>query len=597
MSSVIAKIKTSSHGAFAGLQKLGKALMLPVSVLPAAGILLGVGAADLPFIPEVASSCMEAAGGAIFGILPLIFALGVALGYTENDGVAGLAATVGFFVMLAAMGLMAQMMGVETESIMGVESINTGVFGGILVGGLAGGLFNKYFRIRLPAYLGFFSGKRFVPIVTAFSAIFLGFVLSVIWPPIGNAIQSFSFWASTSSPETAFSVYGVVERLLIPFGLHHIWNVPFFFEVGEFVNASGETLNGEIPRFLAGDPTAGNLAGGYLFKMWGLPAAGLAIWHCAKPEKKKLVGSIMISAALTSFLTGITEPLEFAFMFVAPILYLLHALMCGLAYFTCILLEIKHGTTFSHGLIDYIVLFSKSSRGLWFLALGPIWAAFYYLLFRTVITKFNLKTPGREDDENGDTVAVATDEGGFARQLVLAFGGRSNIKTLDACITRLRVSLNDPAKADVARLKELGAAGVVAVGDGLQAIFGTRSDNLKTDMQQYLKMVGSEADVVEAAPPAPAVEAAKKTAGTSDVKVTEKAAALLKALGGTENIEEISVCAHTRLRVILKNAIDPAQLGKEHGVEGVAVLPNGVMHLIVGNQAEAFIQTIKGVQN
>ena len=592
MDSIITKIKTVSHGLFANLQKLGKALMLPVSVLPAAGILLGVGAADLPFIPSIISSYMETAGGAIFGILPLIFALGVALGFTENDGVAALAATVGFFVMLSAMGLMAQTLGVETKLIMGVQSIDTGVLGGILVGSLAGGLFNKYFRIKLPSYLGFFSGKRFVPIVTAFCAIFLGLVLSLIWPPIGNGIESFSLWASTSSPEAAFTIYGFVERLLIPFGLHHIWNVPFFFEVGEFVNAGGETINGEIHRFIAGDPTAGNLAGGYLFKMWGLPAAGMAIWHCAKPEKKKMIGSIMISAALTSFLTGITEPLEFAFMFVAPVLYLLHAVMAGLAYLVCILLEVKHGTTFSHGLIDYIVLFTKSSKGLGFLILGPIWAGFYYLLFRTVITKFNLKTPGREDDEEGAPgVAVATDESEFALQLILAFGGRSNIKTLDACITRLRISLNDPSKANAARLKELGAAGVVMVGDGAQAIFGTRSDNLKTDMQQYLKTAGPEADAVDAAGAAP-VAAVKEVAVKSDPTVTAKAAALLKALGGAENIEDVTACAHTRLRVKLKNAIEHRKLGKEHSVHGVVELADGALQLIVGDQAEALAAEI-----
>ena len=595
MDSIFTNIKTMSRGLFANMQKLGKALMLPVSVLPAAGILLGVGAADLPFIPTIVSAYMEAAGGAIFGILPLIFALGVALGFTENDGVAGLAATVGFFVMLSAMGLMAQTLGVETQLIMGIESIDTGVLGGILVGSMAGALFNKYYRIQLPSYLGFFSGKRFVPIVTSFCAIFLGLVLSLIWPPVGNVIQAFSVWASTSSPEAAFSVYGVVERLLIPFGLHHIWNVPFFFEVGEFVNASGETINGEIHRFIAGDPTAGNLAGGYLFKMWGLPAAAMAIWHCAKPEKKKMVGSIMISAALTSFLTGITEPLEFAFMFVAPLLYLLHAVMAGLAYLVCILLEVKHGTTFSHGLIDYVVLFSKSSKGLGFLVLGPIWAGFYYVLFRTVITKFNLKTPGREDDDgSGSAAAVATDESEFALQLILAFGGRSNIKTLDACITRLRISLDDPAKANAARLKELGAAGVVVIGDGVQAIFGTRSDNLKTDMQQYLKTAGPEADAVEGAPALLVAETAEPVERKSDKNIVAKATALLEALGGADNIEDISTCAHTRLRVMLINAIDHTILGKEHGVEGIVVLPDGVLHLIVGNQAEDFVQTIAG---
>ncbi len=592
MSSFVMKLKTFSHGSFANLQKLGKALMLPVSVLPAAGILLGVGASNLPFIPTVVSSYMETAGGAIFGILPLLFALGVALGFTDNDGVAGLAATVGFFVMLGAMGLMAQTLGVETTLIMGVETIDTGVLGGILVGSMAAALFNKYYRIQLPSYLGFFSGKRFVPIITAFSAIFLGLILSLIWPPIGNMIQSFSVWASTSSPETAFTVYGFVERLLIPFGLHHIWNVPFFFEVGEFVNSSGETIHGEIQRFIAGDPTAGNLAGGYLFKMWGLPAAALAIWHCAKPEKKKLIGSIMISAALTSFLTGITEPLEFAFMFVAPLLYLLHAVMCGLAYLTCILLKIKHGMTFSHGLIDYILLFSKSSRGLWLLVLGPIWATIYYVLFRTVIMKFNLKTPGREDDDSGTAVAVSTDESGFALQLIQAFGGRSNITALDACITRLRVSLSDPAKANAARLKELGAAGVVIVGDGVQAIFGTRSDNLKTDMQQYLKTAGPEADAVTAIL-TPAVE--KTPSAQADPNVIAQAAALLAALGGAKNIEEVSACAHTRLRVKLKNGIDHQKvLGAKHGVQGIVELPNGVLHLIVGDQAQFFASAMVG---
>lgn len=591
MDSVFTKMKRVSRGLFANLQKLGKALMLPVSVLPAAGILLGVGAADLPFIPSIISSYMETAGGAIFGILPLIFALGVALGFTENDGVAALAATVGFFVMVSVMGLMAQTLGVETKLVMGVQSIDTGVLGGILVGSMAGGLFNKYFRIKLPSYLGFFSGKRFVPIVTAFCAIFLGLLLSLIWPPVGNGIKAFSVWASTSSPEVAFSVYGFIERLLIPFGLHHIWNVPFFFEVGEFVNASGETIHGEIHRFIAGDPTAGNLAGGYLFKMWGLPAAAMAIWHCAKPEKKKLVGSIMISGALTSFLTGITEPLEFAFMFVAPLLYLLHAVMCGLAYLVCILLEVKHGTTFSHGLIDYVVLFSKSSKGLGFLILGPVWAGFYYLLFRTVITKFNLKTPGREEEEEGGSaVAVATDDSEFALQLILAFGGRGNIKTLDACITRLRISLNDPAKANAARLKELGAAGVVVVGDGVQAIFGTRSDNLKTDMQQYLKTAGPEADAVDAVVAAPVADV-KETVIQSDPSVAAKAAALLNALGGADNVEEVTACAQTRLRVKLKKMIEHQNLGPEHGVNGAVEL-DGVLHLIVGDQAANFASEI-----
>src|SRR5688500_15892137 len=371
--------------------------MLPVSVLPAAGILLGVGSAKFTWLPATVSSVMAQAGGAVFGNLPLIFAIGVALGLTGNDGVAALAAVVGFAVMLATMGVMAPLVGYEPKQIMGLASIETGVFGGILIGGVAAILFNRFFKVQLPPYLGFFSGKRSVPILTAFAAVLAGIVLSFVWPPIGRQIDVFSRWAAESSPQIAFAIYGVVERSLIPFGLHHIWNVPFFFEVGQYIEpGTGKIIRGEIYRFTAGDPTAGNLAGGYLFKMWGLPAAALAIWRTARPENRKKVGGIMISAALTSFLTGITEPIEFAFLFVAPVLYGIHALLAGAAYFLCVELGIRHSTTFSHGLIDYIVLFPNSQRGLWFLWLGPLWALMYYGLFRTMIVKLDLEARGRE---------------------------------------------------------------------------------------------------------------------------------------------------------------------------------------------------------
>lgn len=586
----ITRLKASSKGIFANLQKLGKALMLPVSVLPAAGILLGIGAADLPFIPHVVSTYMETAGGAIFGILPLIFALGVALGFTENDGVAALAATVGYFVMLSTMGVMASMLGVETKAIMGIPSIDCGVLGGILVGGMASALFNRYYRIQLPTYLGFFAGKRFVPIATSFCAIFLGLALSLAWPPVGRLIKVFSVWASSESPALAFGIYGFVERLLIPFGLHHIWNVPFFFEVGDFTKANGEVIHGEIQRYLAGDPTAGNLAGGYLFKMWGLPAAGLAIWHAAKPEKRALVGSIMISAALTSFLTGITEPLEFAFMFVAPFLYLLHAILAGLAYMTCILLGIKHSMTFSHGLIDFIVLFSKSTHGLWLLVLGPVWAILYYFLFSAAIRLFRLKTPGREDDIAEQNVADSSGKGGLALQLILAFGGRKNIKTLDACITRLRISVYDIAKVNKDSLKQLGAAGVMIAGDGVQAIFGTRSENLKTDMQIYLKTAGAEADTTGLA--AASVEAEVPAAEPAETDAAESIAVpLLAALGGKANVNDVTACAHTRLRVTLQ---DPRKLDEtlctKLGVRGIVRQPEGVFHLILGSRVEACVE-------
>src|SRR6186713_1110066 len=388
---------SSFKNAFSLFQKIGKCMMLPVSVLPVAGILLGVGSANFSWLPEIVSQVMAASGNAIFANLPLLFAIGVAIGLTDNDGVSALAGTVGFVVFLAAMGICAKLRGIETVNIMGIASIETGVFGGIIVGVIAAVAFNRFFRIRLPSYLGFFAGKRAVPIITAFAVIVVGAVLSFVWPPIGRGIAAFSHWAVDVQPALAFTIYGVVERALIPFGLHHVWNVPFFFQAGDYTDpATGNVVHGEIARFISGDPTAGNMTGGYLFKMFGLPAAAIAMWRAARPEQRTKVGGIMISAALTAFLTGITEPIEFAFLFVAPVLYAVHALLAGAAYFTCVALGIKHGFTFSHGLIDYIVLFPQSHNALWLLVIGPVWGAVYYGVFSWAIRRFNLQTPGRE---------------------------------------------------------------------------------------------------------------------------------------------------------------------------------------------------------
>ena len=575
---------TAWRTAFGWLQKIGKSLMLPVSVLPVAGILLGVGSAKFAWLPPVVSNVMAQAGGAVFGNLPLIFAIGVALGLTGNDGVAALAAVVGFAVMVATMGVMAPLVGYEPRAIMGIPSIETGVFGGILIGAVAAILFNRFYRVQLPPYLGFFAGKRSVPILTAFAAVFTGIALSLIWPPIGQAIDRFSHWAASENPAIAFALYGVVERSLIPFGLHHIWNVPFFFEVGQYLEpGTGKIIRGEIYRFTAGDPTAGNLAGGYLFKMWGLPAAALAIWRTARPENRAKVGGIMISAALTSFLTGITEPIEFSFLFVAPLLYGLHALLAGGAYFTAIELGIRHSTTFSHGLIDYIVLFPNSSRGLWLLLLGPLWALLYYGLFRTLIVRVDLKTPGREiEDVTGAGPAPTGDT--MAARLVAAFGGAANIRSLDACITRLRVDLNDVSLASAETLRGLGAAGVVQVGGGMQAIFGTRSENLKTDMEEYMRAGGAAAALAPSSVVQAAVE--REVAFTTEHRAL--AAALLSALGGADNIIRVEPCALTRLRVELRDAraVDDSAW-EAAGASGVLRISDSVMHVVVGESAAA----------
>jgi PTS system glucose-specific IIC component len=587
---------SAMKGAFSSLQKIGKSLMLPVSVLPVAGILLGVGSAKFTWLPEAVSTVMAQAGGAIFGNLALIFAIGVALGLANNDGVSALAAVVGYAVMLATMGVMAPLLGHEAKPIMGIPSIETGVFGGILIGGVAAILFNRYYRIQLPPYLGFFAGKRSVPILTAGAAVITGIILAFIWPPIGDLINRFSRWAAAGNPAAAFALYGVVERSLIPFGLHHIWNVPFFFEVGQYVDpTTHQVIRGEINRYVAGDPTAGNLAGGYLFKMWGLPAAAMAIWRTAKPENRARIGGIMISAALTSFLTGITEPIEFSFLFVAPILYGVHALLAGVAYFVCIELGIKHGTTFSHGLIDYVVLFPHSTRGLWYLWLGPLWAAMYYTLFYTMIKRFNLKTPGREDDDASKDQAAAAgapaSNGSMAAGLVAAFGGAQNIRNLDACITRLRVDLHDIGKANAPELRRLGATGVMTVGSGMQAIFGTRSENLKTDMEEYLKSQGAApvalaaADRIPAIPEMP-VEVSKYQA--------ERAAQIAQALGGHGNIERVDAAAITRLRVKLRNSASLNERALQSaGVSGVMHVSDGLVHLIVGDDAVAYATALK----
>ncbi|HEX4087018.1 MAG TPA: glucose-specific PTS transporter subunit IIBC [Chthoniobacteraceae bacterium] len=577
-----------ARSAFSLVQKIGKAMMLPVSVLPVAGILLGVGSANFSWLPPIASLTMAQAGGAIFQFLPLLFAVAVAVGLTENDGVAALASTVGYLVMLATMGVATEFFGLwhasdpglinqirqaldlavdhpgaggqsQVVSIMGIASLDTGVFGGILIGLVAGWVFNRFYRVELPAYLGFFAGKRSVPIITAFAAIGLGIVMSIVWPPVGRLIQLFSNWASHGQPVLAFTLYGFVERLLLPLGLHHIWNVPFFFEVGQYTDpATGHVVRGEINRYIAGDPTAGNLAGGYLFKMWGLPAAAMAMWRSARPENRAKVGGIMVSAALTAFLTGITEPVEFMFLFLAPPLYLIHACLAAAAYGTCILLGIKHGMTFSHGLIDFILLYPKSHNALWLLVLGPVWAVVYYAVFRFAIVKFDLKTPGRETEP-----APAAASGGPA-EIVQALGGAENIAALDACITRLRIKLRDVTKVDAARLKTLGAAGVVTVGDGVQVVVGTRAENLKTDIAEYLK--GGD----------------------------NKAAAIISALGGAENIERLEPCAGTRLRAVLKN---PAQLDEEAvcaaGIPGLVALNGNVVHLLAGADAERYADQMR----
>ena len=581
--------------AFEFLQKIGKSLMLPVAVLPVAGLLLGIGSSHLSWLPTVVSQIMANSGAAVFTNLPLIFSVGVALGLANNDGVAAVAAVVGYYIMVATLAVMAGVFGVHPAE-PGGAAIDTGVFGGIIMGMVAAALFDRYYRIELPTYLGFFAGKRFVPIVTGLAAIAVGVALSLVWPPVQHGINAFSYWAATKDTRLAATVYGFVERLLVPFGLHHIWNVPFFFNIGDYVDpTTGKHVHGDITRFFSGDPTAGILAGAFLFKMFGLPAGAIAMWRCAKPEHRKQVGGLMLSAALTSFLTGITEPIEFSFLFVAPGLYLIHAVLAGVAQFVARTLDMHMGFTFSQGFIDFLLfnVFGKTAHNWWLvLVLGPVWAVLYYMVFRTYILAFNAKTPGREDDAAATPAqaeALAGDRFAMARALVAAFGGRDNISALDACITRLRVSVADVAKVDQAAFKTLGAAGVMAVGNNLQVVFGPRSENLKTDMDEYLRGGGVAA-------PAPKVpeQAAPAAPATPVVAIpSAQVEALCRALGGSGNIRAARLIAGTRVAVELAHpdAVQAEAL-RALGVRGVVPI-GGWVHLIFGPTANAYAAALR----
>ncbi|WP_138419998.1 glucose-specific PTS transporter subunit IIBC [Aquibacillus sediminis] len=467
---------------FGLLQRIGRALMLPVSVLPAAGLLLGLGHENVLDI-----AVMSQAGGIIFDNLPLLFAIGVAIGLSDGDGVAGLAAVIGFLTMNVTLGIMAETIGADTVEMLGITTLQMGVFGGIIMGIVASILYKRFFNIELPRFLGFFAGKRFVPIITAATGVVLGMIFVFVWPPIQNVIDWFSVLATETGSTVAAFIFGVGQRALIPFGLHHIFYQPFWYEFGTFVNDAGETVRGDMTRYFAGDPTAGTfMAGLFPFMLFGLPAAALAIYHEAKPENKAKVAGIMGSAALTSFLTGITEPIEFAFLFVAPVLFAIHALFAGLSFVAMDLLNVKAGFTFSGGFIDYILYWNLSTNAWLVIPVGIAFAFLYYFGFRFAIRKWNLATPGREDEEDDTDGEGSGEVGDLPYEVLESLGGQENITHLDACITRLRVSVNDKGEVDKGRLKKLGASGVMEVGNNIQAIFGPQSDSIKGQIQDII---------------------------------------------------------------------------------------------------------------
>ncbi|AMK32621.1 N-acetylglucosamine-specific PTS transporter subunit IIBC [Pseudomonas mosselii] len=545
-----------------GLQRLGRALMLPIAILPIAGLLLRLGDTDLLDI-----ALLHDAGQAIFANLALIFAIGIAVGFArDNNGTAGLAGAIGYLVLVATLKVID-------------PKIDMGMLAGIICGLLGGGLYNRFKDIQLPDYLAFFGGRRFVPIATGVSAVFLGLLFGLIWPPIQHGINALGQLMLESGSIGAF-FFGVLNRLLIITGLHHILNNLVWFVFGSFQAASGQVVTGDLARFFAGDPNAGQfMAGMFPVMIFGLPAACLAMYRHALPQRRKLIGGVLLSMALTSALTGVTEPIEFAFMFLAPLLYLIHALLTGLSMAICDLLGIRLGFTFSGGGIDMALGWGRSSNGWLVFPVGVLYGLVYYFVFDYCIRRFDLKTPGREEQ------AASQAEGSDApraRRYIDALGGAANLQGVDACTTRLRLVLADRNLARDQDLKALGALAVVRPGTGgsLQVVVGPMADALADEIRGELPHARVAAPVAE------------KAAVATETVVADE---WLQALGGRENVLEAQCVASSRVRVRVR---DEAKVEQERlaalGCQGVSPQAGGVWHLVVGSKAPALGSALQG---
>ncbi|MEM5425605.1 N-acetylglucosamine-specific PTS transporter subunit IIBC [Paraburkholderia ferrariae] len=573
---------------FLKIQSLGRALMLPIAVLPVAGILLRFGQADMLNIKIIAD-----AGGAIFDNLPLLFAIGIAVGFAkDNNGVAGLAGALGYLVQTAVM-----------KDIN--DKLNMGVLSGVVAGVVAGMLYNRFKDIKLPEFLAFFGGKRFVPIVTGLTCLALGIVFGYVWGPVQGVIDTAGHWLTTAGAIGTF-VYGLLNRLLLVTGLHHILNSLVWFVFGSFTPAAGgAAVTGDLHRFFAGDPTAGSfMAGFFPVMMFGLPAACLAMLHEAPKDKRAMVGGLLFSMALTSFLTGVTEPIEFTFMFLAPVLYAIHAVLTGLSLAICSLLGIKLGFTFSAGAIDYVLNYGLSTHGWYAIALGAVYAVVYYGLFRFFIRRFNLPTPGREASAGDTAIAssmsgVAVAAGGTATAASLsraaryidALGGAANLKVVDACTTRLRLTVADPAHVSEPALKAIGARGVLKRGgESVQVVIGPEADIIADEIRGEIARGGSAAG--KAAPAAQAVLAAQASA-SADIAhgpLDPNPSRWLAVFGGVGNIVSLDAVAATRLRVIVRDpaAVDREKLGALDSVWTSA----DTLHIVVGDAAPRYAREL-----
>ena len=524
---------------FGVLQRVGRSFMLPIALLPIAGLLLGIGSSftnpttiETYHLQNVITEggvlytlldIMSKTGSAVFDNLALLFAMGVAIGMAKKEKeVAALSGAIGFLVMntaisalIRAKGGVEAMAANSTASVLGITTLQTGVFGGILVGLGVAALHNRFYKIRLPQVLSFFGGTRFVPIISAVTYLAVGVLLFFVWPVVQTGIAKLGNLVLSSGYAGTW-IYGTIERALIPFGLHHVFYMPFWqTELGGSMRIDGVTVTGAQNIFFAELASKSTqvfsvsatrfMAGKFPFMIFGLPAAAYAMYRTARPEKKKLVGSLLLSAALTSMLTGITEPLEFTFLFVAPAMYVVHCVLAGLSYMLMHILNVGVGMTFSGGIID-LTLFgilqgNQKTHWLWIPAVGLVYAVGYNFVFYWMITKLDLRTPGREPDDAAPKLYTRNDlnrekasraAGGKSQDTISALiltglGGLENLSDLDCCATRLRVTVQDPDKVSDSMLKASGASGVLLKGNGVQVIYGPQVSVIKSALDEFLE--------------------------------------------------------------------------------------------------------------
>lgn len=563
------------------LQKIGRSLMIPIAIMPAAALLLRLGAEDVFNIPFV-----QAAGTEIFAYLPLLFAAGIAIGMSDDQrGEAVLAAIVAYFVLLKGLTILLIEGGSTADA-----DIVTKLSGNVLIGIIAGLItiytYNNFRKIKLPDALGFFSGRRLVPILTSLFALIAALILDSVWPYVWNGLATFNN-VILHLGEFGTALFGTLNRLLIPLGLHHVLNSFFWFQLGEFTTTAGNVVAGDIPRFLAGDPTAGRFqVGFYPIMMFGLPGGAIGIILAAKPENRKKAMGLLGSAALVSFVTGITEPLEFTFIFVAPLLFGVHILLTALSNFITFILDLRHGFGFSAGLIDFVLNYGLAYRPLVTAAIGVVFFFIYMGTFYGLIKLFNLKTPGREDEALEENVVIAgvldSDDKHtiMAKGILEAIGGRENVVAIDNCATRLRLTVIDSSLANEARIKALGASGMVRPSKtALQVIVGVAVEFVADAMKDVVAAQGSGS-----APAVPVAAEAEPEQDESIDKETsrQRISGFIAALGGKDNITQTEAAGTTRLHAVLKDAavVDEAAL-RSAGAKGVFCRGKDV-NLLVG---------------